>query len=242
MKWLLWKDYRLNRLIVFMAVFLVAVPHLTTILMKLIWFPPGHKIAQDLPLIAIFSGALSISVVYSLIISQIVFAFMGGNAIACERHDRAAEFLAYLPYSRAKILGSKLILSLLIAGFVWIVNLSILGIAWINLPSQIRTGIQTNIASGNIIANATELIVITGLAFFCIGWLFSSFLESPTFAISIGLITPMIVVMTINTIGSYFEFKDLGKTILHWYLYTNAVLAAASFIGGTWYYLRRVEP
>ncbi len=43
----------------------------------------------------------------------------GANAIARERADRSAEFLAYLPISRVRILASKAALPLAVVSVVW---------------------------------------------------------------------------------------------------------------------------
>src|SRR3954470_9088286 len=40
-----------------------------------------------------------------------VAAVLGGNAIACERSDRSAHFLAYLPPTKTQILASKFLVA-----------------------------------------------------------------------------------------------------------------------------------
>ena len=102
MKWLIWKDYRLNRLIFITALAFLVGPHLLAAI--LIWYGAEPPNARGL----FFAG----STLYSLAFLQLAFALLGGNSIAGERMDRSAEFLAYLPVSRGRILASKLLVAL----------------------------------------------------------------------------------------------------------------------------------
>ena len=66
------------------------------------------------------------SSIYSLIISQLAIALIGGNAIAGERADRSAEFLCSLPITRKRILASKLLISLAIILVIWLTDTMLL--------------------------------------------------------------------------------------------------------------------
>jgi ABC-type transport system involved in multi-copper enzyme maturation permease subunit len=171
---------------------------------------------------------------YSLGISQLTLALLGGHAIACERADRSAEFLAYLPLSRAKNLAGKMMLALAVLGLIWVPNLLVLQLAIRLVPESAQTQLYHVgwIALGNI--------AITGFVFFGVGWLLSSVLESPTFAICGGLATPLLVVMGIGTVAWFFAIPDeLARPL---YVGTCLLLAPLCFVVGTVYYLRRVEP
>ena len=86
MKWLLWREYRLNRWILITGAVLLLLPYLITLIV-LCWpnaISTGANHIVDSLIVAAF---------YSLGISQLTVALLGGNAIAGERADRSAEFL-----------------------------------------------------------------------------------------------------------------------------------------------------
>ena len=230
MKWLLWKDYRQNRLIVIMALFIVVVPHLIAVIVTCYakYYYHNYNSSAD------FTKTLFISAIYSLFLSSIVFAFMGGNAIACERSDRSAEFLAYLPISRGKILTSKFLVALLIGAFIWIINLSIMGISWLSFPESFQ---QPNTPPFGVITGG---FLIAGLTFFCIAWLFSSFMQSPAISAGSGLFTPLVLAYAFGFIVQFFVVVE--NISIFWPMGLAIALSLASFVGGTWYYLLRVEP
>ena len=64
--------------------------------------------------------------VLSTAASILTLTLLGGYAIACERADRSAEFLAYQPIPRSKILASKLVWPIAAAVVIWSVNLCVL--------------------------------------------------------------------------------------------------------------------
>jgi len=236
MKWLFWKDYRLNWLIVIMALIVVAVPHTLAVISACYGFihnTPILKISRNPTIFSYLSATLCVSTLWSLIFSPIVFTFMGGNTIACERADRSAEFLAYLPISRSRILTSKLLVAFLIGAFIWIANLSILGSCWSSFQQLL---VQPDSPVGKIVGG----FLIAGLTFFCVAWLFSSFLESPAISAGIGLFAPLLLAYVIGFIVYYFGLVE--SISFMWPMGFAIALSLASFVGGTWYYLRRVEP
>jgi ABC-type transport system involved in multi-copper enzyme maturation permease subunit len=224
MTWLLWKDYRLNRLIVIVGLMLFVVPH--AVALAAAW---RLYVVQG---ISRFSANLLFSSAYSAILSQLTVALLGGHAIACERVDRSAEFLAYLPVSRARILASKLIFALPIVAVVWVPNLLIYKLAAAELPTWRGT---------EAMWSGLGYAAITGATFFGVGWLLSSMLESPTFAVCGGLIAPLVVVIGLQFLGYALDYP-LEEFIKLWYPRVCLTLAAACFVAGTWHYLRRVEP
>ena len=117
MNWLFWKDYRENRLVVFTALFLLLTPHLFAL-----YAGCEVSVRGGADLRRLWVEVFSASSMFSLVISQLAVALIGGNAIAGERADRSAEFLASLPITRKKILGSKLLLSLAIVGVIWTIE------------------------------------------------------------------------------------------------------------------------
>ena len=117
MRWLVWKEYRQNRLIVFAMLFLLVCAVRDRVLgvfhMESLQPEPRTPVPR-LPL----RGRRA----YSLALSQLIMALIGGNAIAGERAERSAEFQAYLPIPRGKILAAKLLLVLVMVAVIWVPN------------------------------------------------------------------------------------------------------------------------
>jgi ABC-type transport system involved in multi-copper enzyme maturation permease subunit len=227
MKWLVWKDYRLNRWIVWAAVLLLVAPHVMAAILAL----RGVALRMDVMKNFVFSG------IYSLALLQVVIALFGGNLIAGERADRSAEFMAYLPVSRGRKLVSKLWVGLGLLALVWLPNLAILAIAFPGGADPFFREVWAILLG----------IAVTEATIFCVAWLFSSMLESATFSACAGLLAPMLVGMCIG--WGYVLVDSLvglpyhsGLVVFACYVGACLLLSAASFAGGTLYYLRRVEP
>lgn len=219
MKWLLWKDYRNNRIVVIAVLCFLLVPHLLAL-----WFAQPR-----------FAESFAAASFYGFCISQLVVAVIAGNAIAGERVDRSAEFLASLPIARGRILISKLALALAVTAVIWLTD----GLAvWyaLNFLQQLSTSDYTS-ARGWIVNCA-----IVTMTFFCVGWCLSAFSSSTTIAVCGGLVAPLIAVS-----GPMFIAHLLGVPLQEfdaepWFRGICLTLAPISFVVGTWYYLRRVEP
>ncbi len=237
MKWLFWKEYRQNRVVVITLLLMLVVPHLFGLyamgyewhIAKLVGVS-WQQFLEDCKFM------LSAASVYSLGISQLALALIGGNAIAGERADRSAEFQVCLPLPRKKILAAKLLLALAIAAAVWLINPLI--IVW-----------STPASGSRVIPDLRSFMInsaITGLVFFCVAWFFSQFLRSPTFSVVAGLVAPVIIISLIGY-GAYLILGEHGhrraELILQTcYICGSLAVALPSFGIGTWLYLRRVEP
>ena len=227
MKWLLWKDYRHNRLIVFTALFFLLVPHLIALfgVCKL-------KLCDD-PEASHWPEFFGVSSVYSLALCQAAVALIGGNAIAGERVDRSAEFLFSLPITRRKLLASKVLLAMAVAAVPWLMNGSIL---WCLAESLLRVGLRD---LDRVLINTA----ITGIAFFCVAWLLSSLIASPTFAACGGLVTPLLFGSGFYLfVAGRFDGNPDNVDLDSWYRAFCLILSPLCFALGTWLYLRRVEP
>jgi len=227
MKWLLWKEYRANRLVLIVGAVLLLVPY--AILMGIVLRGVLHCNLSELCL------GLCAAAAYSVGISQLTLALLGGNVIAGERVDRSAEFLAYLPISRARALAGKLTLVALTVALVWIPNLLVLLLASTGVPEKWLADLDSEVI-GSVILHAA----ITGAVFFSVAWLLSSMLESPTFSICGGLVTPVLIMTAI--LLSFWRLGMPEDAVPPWYIGISLVLAPACFAAGTAYYLRRVEP
>ena len=235
MNWLVWKEYRLNRLILIVGATLLVAPH--AVALVLAWYgagPPRAPSVGEGVSVSRLAVNLLASGFFSLVASQLALALLGGNAIACERADRSVEFLAYLPVSRARILVGKITLALMAVALIWAANLLIMLSALAGLPELPRAeGSET---FWGLLGNVATI----GFVLFSVAWLMSSVLESPAIAALIGLISPWLVGMGVLALAWVLECPE--ETAKAWYLGTCLVLAAACFAAGTWYYLRRVEP
>lgn len=226
MNWLIWKDYRINRVLVIVAVALFVVPHAIALIAVL--RGTGARMWQ---------WNFGASGVYSLVFLQAILAVMGGNAIAGERVDRSAEFLASLPVSRGRKLVSKLLVSLAMFAWVWIPNLVILALIALGErsaigPADIRQFLE-------ILGNCA----VTGITFYCVAWCLSSMLESPTYSASGGLAVPALVIGGIAWVAYLCQWDDTAAATIAWlYCAICLTISAICFLGGTVYYLRRVEP
>jgi ABC-type transport system involved in multi-copper enzyme maturation permease subunit len=240
MKWLFWKDFWHNRLVVFAGLFLLLLPYIMAVSIGCWERAMGAQ--RQISWESLFIGAS----IYSLILSQLSIALIGGNAIAGERIDRSADFLFSLPFDRSKLLTSKLLLALLIVAVIWLANAPLLlYMAAITLETTSAYSHQTRIADV-LLAGAN--IALTGMTFFCVAWCLSSFLSSPTFAVCGGLITPLLV----GTGSAIFEWELVrlewltperyGLATTVFYDVACLILCPTCFVVGTRHYLRRAEP
>jgi ABC-type transport system involved in multi-copper enzyme maturation permease subunit len=227
MKWLVWKDYRQNRPVVVMVLFLLLTPH--TVAFCCACWMTYHGSYERSP----WTLCFGVSSLLSVFATQFLLAIIGGNAFAGERGDRSAEFLASLPITRGRILASKLILALTIIAAIWLINApGLTAVAVDAMRSQREASEIMRIVLG---------AVITGTAFFCIAWAFSSFLTSTTFAVVGGLAGAYFLVL-VSAFVIYLLGLDLDVYVPRLYCGFCLALAPACFVAGTWYYLRRVEP
>lgn len=225
MKWLVWKELGQNRPIMIAAGILLIVPHLVALIGTLLFEEPSTARMPE---------AFVLSAAYSILLSQLTLALLGGNAIASERADRSAEFLFYLPLSRTRILAGKMTLAIIVALLIWGVNLLILHLAFPN--------IWRSDAGGPVMIRRTLLgAVLTGAVMYSSGWLLSTRWETPTFPICGALAAPFVILLGVLAATWAWEYQ-FHEVAWPWYQRACPVVAAVCFVAGTWSYLRRVEP
>lgn len=250
MRWLLWKDYRHNRLIVIAALVLLLGPYLIglSVLCGAKFIRIDTHNGQPVYWKLDWKDVLAGSCVYSLFISQFTLALVGGNAISGERVDRSSEFLLSLPIARKRILASKILLALVIAAVVWLFNAACLSplAAAVPWPQKWPEHIDWGEVAHGILICVTP--AVTGLTFFCVGWFLSEFVTSPAFDVCGGFLAPLGVISIIGLIdwallmSGLSEYRLSHLAMLRWYCASCLTLALVSFGVGTWHYLRRVEP
>jgi ABC-type transport system involved in multi-copper enzyme maturation permease subunit len=162
--------------------------------------------------------------------SLLTVALLAGNSIAGERADRSAEFVAYLPLPRWRMLASKLLLHLI----------ALIVLSAVNLLTFKR------LAELGELGNESALLVGCyfglSLAIYGVGWLVSSLQSSPALATMTGLATPGLIAMCIWGLGEMTEDPFSDRIFVVWCATIWLAVAIACFSVGTWYYLRRSEP
>ena len=128
----------------------------------------------------------------SLGLSLITFAMLGGNAIAGERADRSAEFLAYLPVSRWSILVGKSLIALAPAAGIWMVNLALLFL----VTPRIAEGVSAaDLAQRPEVRELLAVFAATSVLLLGSGWFWSAILDSHGLATGMGFLALAVVVM-----------------------------------------------
>ena len=225
MRWLLWREYRLNRLILAFAALLLLLPYVIALLATGIAVITGES-TREFPEMAI---------AYSYILSLATVFLLAGNAIAGERADRSAEFIAYLPVQRWRMLTSKLLLSLIafavILGFNTLMTVILFG------PVDV-----TDRQFWTIV-----MLFSMGVLSYGSSWLASSLQSSPVIAITTGFVTTGLVsfcafFIHVRTLTESLEPVDIDeyliKPMVMWYATISLPVAIVCFGVGTWYYLR----
>jgi ABC-type transport system involved in multi-copper enzyme maturation permease subunit len=226
MKALLWKDCRVNRLVLVIGLMALVGPPLVGMAMNLYSLWRYEMLARPWPMLFVIVG------VTSLALSLLTVALLGGNAIACERMDRSAEFLAYLPPTRLAIIISKAILAIGTALFIWACNLALVyGVAPLS-------GTLTDDVI-RLRADAVPDLTFMAVFLFGVAWLASSFLDSPAIATGIGIAGPIAVFFVVSLLHYHFHFQIEAH---FWYRVLCVTLGVLGFAIGTGYFLRRVEP
>ena len=178
MRWLLWKDYRQNRLILIFGLFFFLVPYL--LVLYAACYAAAH--GSNFP----WPEALVAASLWSLVLSQLTIGFVAGNAIAGERVDRSADFLASLPVSRRRSLVSKVLLLITVVTAIWATN----GVTfWILGGIDIAVRMAFGPSAGAVLYRLVA-IAVSGVAISGVAWSLSSVMASPTVPVCGGLMTP----------------------------------------------------
>ena len=115
-----------------------------------------------------------------------------------------------------QLLASKLLLAFLIAVVIWLNAPLIWGLFQYVAPGH-GPGIHE-------LAMVYCNIVVTGLTFFCVAWFLSAFVNSPTFAVFGGLITPLLILLGFQFVSWLVRLltgrwaNDDGTIVQFWYL------------------------
>ena len=172
---------------------------------------------------------------FSVMCSQPTLAMISGNIIAAERSDRSAEFLAYLPPSKAQVIGSKFFVLAMTVLVVWGLNLAVGAIAeWLAGETDAARTMTADLLP------LRELATI-GLVAVGSGWCASSVCSTTGPAVALAFTSPLMVLAVLTAIqyvAGWPSVHGFGSV----YFPTCALLGATLFMIGTVYFLRRIEP
>jgi ABC-type transport system involved in multi-copper enzyme maturation permease subunit len=221
MNWLLWREYRLNRWILAAGAVLILVPYVIAAIFESDQYE------------FFFFGVW----IFSSGSAYLTISLLAGNALAGERADRSAEFVAYLPLQRGRVLASKLILALITFVVIW--GVSLWGFDQVRVPAEMAHNIDPR-------AQVINMLVV-----YCMGWLFTSFASSVTYASVSGFVAGMFLAASCQWGAIYWTYGKFVSPLLDRDVHELATsrgamiclpVAACCFATGTWNYLRRAEP
>lgn len=227
---LIWKDLRINRLPLLLGLSLLLAPYIV-VGVAVTHMPLWHEATAA----SAWAVLLASGCHFSVMCSQPTLAILSGHLIAVERGDRSAEFLGYLPPSRALILFSK---ALVLAGaffVIWGLNLSMHGIGWWLSPDSS--------AAHDLTSHMASLPRFAGIGLLAAGagWCASANLDNSGPAVALGLAAPAVLFGVLMTTNAAFNAPD-DLALATVYFRLCPMLAVVLFAVGTLMYLRRVEP
>ena len=242
MKNLLWKDFWQNSRVLLAIAIVAACPYVVVLAITtgeiIVHKYNGLVISAACgdSLIGMFMGAS----MGSLILSVLLAAFVGGNAIAGERADRSAEFVACMPISRGKSVASKAIVAAGACLAMWAVNAAIIAVTWsvAHLGRPFFWSDPRHEASFVMMYSLGGIVLLFGLA-----WLYSSLLSSPAISAAAAIGTAIVLVVIVQTICSYLYHDPFSRFVWFFLLcYLAPIIAVLSFTAGVTICLRRNEP
>jgi ABC-type transport system involved in multi-copper enzyme maturation permease subunit len=222
---LLWKDYRLNRPPLILSAVICGLLYLVGV---------GTQVAATWPRLPSSNDWAGMLVSYGTVAMYLTICFaglFGGHAIACERGDRSANFLACLPPTKLQILTSKLIVAAGATAALW---------GWILLTLCVIAPALSGASptSGEIVTGpgVASVCVLT----FGVGWMASAMMEKSTVPILVALVSPVAMSLALILVGNVFGIPLVR--VSEWSNLVSLASGLTAFIGGTWYYCRRMEP
>ena len=231
LKALLWKDVRVSRLPLLAGFVLLVGPYFLAAATAA-GSPPSASTASSTA--TVWSGALVLGSLYSVGFSQLTLAILAANAIAVERVDRSANFLAYLPASRSQILLSK---SLVLLGAAVVILATNCG-AWLlgmSLLTEPAPGTEP-MSIGHLFKTS-----LVGLGSAGVGWAVSARAETTGPPLVLAISTPIVIYGLF--FGTYllcdWPISGLSGNVV---LATCGVVGVVFYVIGCLYFLRRIEP
>lgn len=222
----LWKDYRVNRVVLIVGLVLLLGPPIVGVAGNLI-IQARHQTTINWFDVIVQTGTIA------MICSLITMTLLGGNAFAGERADRSAEFMAYLPPTRKRKLASKVMLAL---GSAVIILGAILLICYALAPAVGEPTVHSTRMRNDIMSTFLPVAALM----LAVSWCGSSFLSSPTYAVGIGFVTPWLLFLILALLEYCVGIEDFSIGL--WFSRIAILWTLLAFFAGCGIYLRRVEP
>jgi ABC-type transport system involved in multi-copper enzyme maturation permease subunit len=226
MKGLLWKDYRLNRGLLLLAVVVLAGVHVVGFAVEVSHTWPAWPTAQT------WADGLASYGHLAMCLTPYIAAVLGGNAIACERADRSAHFLAYLPPTKVQVVTSKLT--------VGVVAVALFAGANLLLARAVAPLVSPDPFNFLYMLGTPALALCACIMTFGVGWLGSACFEKPTFPVLIALTSPFVLAFALTALALILDVSRFE--LAEWAGVIGLALGLVAFSAGTCLYLRRVEP
>jgi ABC-type transport system involved in multi-copper enzyme maturation permease subunit len=173
---LLRKDWRLNRAVVVAAIVLSLMPYALT-LANTRFNPPKYRVVE----LRDYLDTTQFAAFACLVLSVVLAAAFGGLALAAERRERTAEFLAMMPVSRGAVVLSKLVVAAVCLATLLAVHVAVVALTyWVADLGDVRLRGPTTWQAGGMAA-------AFAVALFGMAWALSVFLKSPAIAASIAI-------------------------------------------------------
>ena len=235
MRWLLWKEYRQNWAIFWVMGLLWLLPFVIASIVM--WHEQTHVTGLyegGITWTQVWAEALCEASIGSTGCSCFILVLLSGSVIAGERADRSAEFQAYLPIPRRKIVLAKIVLIVSAAVALWVPNLAL---QWytVNRPIIFHSNFDRE-----LFHTIDPMMALVGVTACCVAWCLSAITRSVLVAAGVGLASPAMVLLPIAFFADY--DRPSNSALLAIFTLVCLVLAASGFIIGTWIALRRVEP
>lgn len=222
---LLWKDVRLNIVVLRIAALLAVLSYAG---MALQGWTTGLEGRFQGGLISkiIWSGST-----FSHMCLQFSLAILAANLIASERADGSAEFLTYLPLKRKEVLYSK---GLLLVGVCVVASIlhfmGVFAAAWL---SNLSLNDLANVALGLLVISAA------GFGASGIGWFASCWLKSNATALLVVIVGFPVINITSRIAIWWLQLEDRSNAI---FISIWIGIGTAGFVWGTRHFLNRIEP
>lgn len=184
------------------------------------------------------SDLRSLGALFALICTAAMAAVYAAVAFTLERRDTSADFVATLPPTRGRVVASKAIVAAGCVLAMGLPNLTIYALA-LARGRMYPEAVWVPAASPHVVPIAAAAMMLFGIA-----WLLSTFLTSTAVAASVSFaITAGWFLML-----DWFSGWSQAAQVATWNRFAFAfgcsatLIGVASFVAGTLYYLRRVEP
>lgn len=220
---LLRKDIRVFRPVLILLALIVAFECLFPLTLDLLAVDAGRDSAE----------AFGASAAMGEILTIVLAAAVGGCAFAIERRDRSMDFLAMLPVSRWKIIGSKLIVAGMIVVPLWAILSTI-----VLVLSNREKGPSEQM--GDLFFFAFALPWSGVLLTFGVAWLCGLFIRSPSISVCIGF--ACVLALTLYSLDWMNDRAFVAELAWKFKATVAVAVGAVCCFEGAFIFARRAEP